>query len=79
MEKLIRSIESEYINDFTHLNPLDSFCSGGSGKYTGEAIALHLHNIVARVQRLEHSSTPPSFLTPLGSIPLSLPLSLVGL
>ena len=55
MEALIRSIESECLSHFAKLNRLDSFCSGGSGKQTGEAIALHLHNIVTRVQRFSSS------------------------
>ena len=49
------------------MNQLDSFCSGGPGKQTGEAISLHLHNIVARVQRLELSPSSPSFSSQLGS------------
>ena len=47
-----------------------------SGKQTGEVIALHLHNIVARVQRLELAPSPPSFSS-LGSTPLAPPSSLV--
>ena len=71
IETLIRTIESECLSHFTRLNQLDSFCSGGPGKQTGEAIALHLHNIVARVQRLELSqreSSSPSFSSQLGSV-----------
>ena len=57
LEVLLRTIESECISHFSRLNKLDSFCSCGAGKQTGEAVATHLHNIVERVKRLEYTSS----------------------
>ena len=76
-EVLIRTIESECLYHFAKLNRLNSFCSGGSEKQMGEAVALHLHNIIARLQCLELVPSPPSFSS-LGSTPLAPPSSLIG-
>ena len=45
------------MNHFTRFNSLELFCSGGARKQTGEAIAMHLRNILTRVHHLEQSST----------------------
>ena len=50
-------IESEDVSHFTRFNSLELFCSSGATKQTGEAIAMHLQNILTRVQQLEQSST----------------------
>ena len=60
MKSSIRMIESECVNHFTRFNNLESFCSGGARKQTGEAIAMYLRNILSRVQQLEQSSTSSS-------------------
>ena len=54
---LIINIDSECISYFTRLNKLDLFCSGSTGKYKWEVIAIRLRNIVARPQRLKSVSS----------------------
>jgi len=76
IETLIRPIESECLSHFTKLNQLDSFCSGAPGKQRGEAIAHHLHNIVARVQRLELAPSSSSYTSQIVSSPLPPPSTL---
>ena len=68
----IHYIEVECMSNFTRFNPFDLFCSSGTGSQTGEAIPMHLRNMLARVQRLEKASTFfSSFGTSsLGSTPL---------
>ena len=56
-------IESECVNHFTRFNNLELFCSGGAGKQTVDAIAMHIRNILSRVQQLEQSSTSSSSFT----------------
>ena len=64
LEVLLRTIESECISHFARLNKLDSFCSGGAGNQTREAVANNLHNIMERVKRLEYTSS--TFTTSVG-------------
>ena len=63
-------METERVSHFTRFNNLDIFCSGGVGKQTGEAIALHLHNILVRVQRLDRILFSSSVSSTLGSVPI---------
>ena len=65
VEVLIRTIESECMFDVTRLNELYLYCSIGTGKQTGEAVAIHLRYIVAREKRLENVSS--SFTSSVGS------------
>ena len=68
MNASLASIENECVTQFARFSQLDSFCSGGGGKQTGEAIAMHLRNILVRVQRLEQA---PKSSSTLGSFPLA--------
>ena len=67
MKASLESVESVCVTQFARFNQLDSFCSGGWGEKTGEAIAMHLRNILVRVQRLEQAPTSSSILC---SLPL---------
>ena len=53
VEHRCKGMEVLTISHFSRLNQLYLFCSGGTGKQTGEAVTTHLHDIVERVKCLE--------------------------
>ena len=73
-------MEAECVSHFTRYNKIYMLCTGGTGGETSEAVALHLHNIIFRLQRLESiSSTSLSSVSSiLGSVPLLPSSSIFG-